>query len=86
MSSHVIEGTWEEIERHKAELIGRHLRVTITPEKPALHKQSARSKKSAAATQAKGLTGFGAFKGKIGSSEEFAREKRAEIEREERNF
>ena len=32
------------------------------------------------------LTGFGAFKGKVGSSEEFAREKRAEIEREERRF
>jgi hypothetical protein len=86
MSLHVIEGTWEEIERHKAELMGRHLRVTISPEGPALHKRSVQRKTLAAATQPKVLTGFGAFKGKIGSSEEFAREKRAEIEREERNF
>ena len=75
MSLRVIEGTWEEIERHKAELVGRHLRVTITPERPALDKQSAPPKKLAAA-RPKVLTGFGAFKGKIGSSEEFAREKR----------
>ncbi len=80
MSLYVIEGTWEEIERRKAELIGRHLRVTITPERPALHKQSAQPKKLAAATQPKVLTGFGAFKGKIGSSEEFARKKKADIE------
>lgn len=86
MSRRVIEGTWEEIERHKAELKGRHLRVTISPAGPALHKRSAPRKTSAAATQPKVLTGFGAFQGKIGSSEEFAREKRAEIEREERNF
>jgi len=79
MSLHVIEGTWEEIERRKAELIGRHLRVTINPELPAIHKQSAQPEKSAAATQPKVLTGFGAFKGKVGSSEEFAREKRAEM-------
>jgi len=76
MPLHVIEG----------KLIGRHLRVTVTPERPALHKQRAQPKKLAAATQPKVLTGFGAFKGKIGSSEEFAREKRAEIEREERRL
>ena len=52
MSAHVIEGTWEEIERHKAELIGRHLRVAITPERPALHKRSAQRNKSPAATLA----------------------------------
>jgi hypothetical protein len=86
MSLRVIEGTWEEIERHKAELKGRHLRVTISPERPTRHKRSAQRKTSAAATRPKVLTGFGAFKGKIGSSEEFAREKRTEIEREERNF
>ena len=83
MSQHVIEGTWEEIKRHEAELIGRHLRVTILPEPDA---RSARPDKLAVSKHPKVLTGFGAFKGKIGSSEEFAREKRAEIEREERNL
>ena len=86
MSRRVIEGTGEEIERHKAELKGRHLRVTISPGRPTRHKRSVPCKTSATATQPKVLTGFGAFKGKIGSSEEFAREKRAEIEREKRHF
>jgi len=86
MPLHVIEGTWEEIERRKAELIGRRLRVTIRPERPALNQPSAPPEKSKADAQPKVLTGFGAFKGKIGSSEEFARAKRAEIEREERNL
>lgn len=86
MSLHVIEGTWEEIERRKAELIGHHLRVTIAPARPAPRKQSAQTAELTAATQQKVLTGFGAFKGKIGSSEEFALEKRAEIDREERDL
>ena len=34
MSQFVIEGTWEEIERHKPELIGRQLRLTVKHEKP----------------------------------------------------
>jgi len=32
MSTQVIEGTWEEIKRHEAELVGRHLRVTVKSE------------------------------------------------------
>jgi hypothetical protein len=44
MALHVIEGTWEDIERRKAELIGRQLRVIIKPEAPARQKQSMRSK------------------------------------------
>ncbi len=77
MSVYFIEGTWEEIEHRKAELVGRHLRVTILPDgresvpRPQL------------APRPRQLAGFGAFKGKIGNSEEFAREKKAEIEREE---
>lgn len=85
MSLQVIEGTWEEIKRREAELIGHFLRVTIQPDAPPAQAQST-SKKSTDAAKPKVLTGFGAFKGKVGSSEEFAREKRAEIEWEERNL
>jgi hypothetical protein len=31
----VIEGTWDEIKRHEAELAGRYLRVTITSKRPS---------------------------------------------------
>ncbi len=34
MAQHVIEGTGEEIERHKADLVGHRLRVTTMPAKP----------------------------------------------------
>lgn len=74
MSLNVIEGTWEEIERHKAELIGRRLRVTIQPEKP-----SARPPDQAQRPSALGKYAFVA-----GGSEAFANDKQAEIEREDR--
>jgi hypothetical protein len=75
MSLYVIEGTWEEIERRKAELIGRQLRVTIKLEKPMPRKPSEPAK----TTEPKKLVGFGAFKGMTGGSEAFAAEKRAAI-------
>ncbi|MGO8671707.1 MAG: hypothetical protein ACLQVD_10130 [Capsulimonadaceae bacterium] len=34
MVAQVIEGTWEEIKSHEAELVGRLLRVTIMPQSP----------------------------------------------------
>ena len=37
MSLQVIEGTWEEIKRHEAQLVGRYLRITIEPQKSARH-------------------------------------------------
>jgi len=86
MSLHIIEGTWEEIERRKSELIGRQLRVTIKPDnlKPRKSRPSTQQTPVIAA-QAKELRGFGAFKDTLPSSEEYMREKRAEIELEERH-
>jgi len=72
MSLHIIEGTWDEIKRHEAELIGRYLRVTIKPEAPT------RTIRSAKRPSALGKYAFVA-----GGSEEYAREKQAEIERED---
>ena len=40
MAIQVIEGTWEEIKRYEAELIGHNLRVTIKPEKSARRRPS----------------------------------------------
>jgi hypothetical protein len=86
MSLQVIEGTWEEIERYKADLIGRQLRVTIKPDKTARRKPSVPAKNLQVVAQARVLIGFGAFKDALPSSEEYTSEKRAEIEREERHF
>ncbi len=74
MSLYVIEGTWEEIERRKTELMGRRLRVTIQPEKAEAH----------ASAPAKRPSALGKYAFVAGGSEEFAKEKQAEIEREER--
>jgi len=85
---YVIEGTWEEIERHKAEFAGHILRLTIKPQQSAKRKQS----KSAATatptppTQPKKLVGYGAFKGVFGGTEAFLAAKQEEIELEERKF
>jgi hypothetical protein len=35
MSQQTIEGTWEEILEHNAELIGQRIRLTILPDKSA---------------------------------------------------
>ncbi len=86
MPMHVIEGTWEEIEQHKTELAGRRLRVTIEPRAAASRKSQSQAKMPAPAECAKTLVGFGAFKDALPSSEQYMREKRADIEREERNF
>ena len=83
-SPNIIEGIWEEIESHKAEWMGRHLRVIVTPDEPAAHEPAAAE--SRPKLPPKKLVGFGALTGIIGSSEEFAREKQLEIEREDRGF
>ncbi len=80
MALQVIEGTWEEIERRKAELIGRHLRVTIVPEKGPRRQQLPSKPVSASKSPSKKLVGMGAFKGKTGEYEAFAREKRVQPE------
>lgn len=79
---YVIEGTWEEIERHKAELIGRHLRVTVTPKKPAPRKATP---PATVVAKPKELRGYGMFAGLL-SSEELIREKREETAREDRDL
>ena len=78
MPPSIIEGTWEEIERHKAELIGRRLRVTIKPEKAAGNRRSVK------AAQKTYPSALGKYAFVSGGSEEFALEKQAEIEREDR--
>ncbi|MGO8671489.1 MAG: hypothetical protein ACLQVD_09030 [Capsulimonadaceae bacterium] len=80
MSGHVIEGTWEEIKRHDAELMGRQVRLTIKPEKPTTRKPNSPT------AQPKKLIGYGAFKGMFGGTEAIIAEKQAEIELEERNL
>jgi hypothetical protein len=85
MSLHVIEGTWEEIERHKPELMGHMLRVTIMPEKPVFHKSRAAVTEPKAAPQAKVLRGRGMFAG-ILSTEDYLREKREDTIREDRSL
>ena len=82
MSLLVIEGTWEEIERHKAEFAGHWLRLTIKPQRPARRKPST----PAATAEPKKLIGYGAFKGVFGGTEAFSAAKREEIELEERKF
>ncbi len=72
----VIEGTWEEIERHKAVLVGRRLRVTIKPESSSTTPVSLVSKKLPSA--------LGKYAFVSGGSEEFAKNKQAEIEIEDR--
>jgi len=78
---YVIEGTWEEVKRHEAELRGRHLRVTVTAEKRAQRKHS-----PPAATSPKKLVGYGAFKGLFGGVEGFLAAKQEEVELEDRKF
>ncbi|MDQ2731919.1 MAG: hypothetical protein M3Y56_09690 [Armatimonadota bacterium] len=84
MSFDVIEGTWEEVERHKAELLGRQLRVTILPDRPASQEKSISIRNPAATVPAKKLTGFGAFKDSLPSTEDYFREKREDTIREDR--
>lgn len=76
MSLSVIEGTWEEIERHKTELIGRYLRVTIMPEKAPVSNSKSTTRPSA----------LGKYAFVTGGSEEFANEKQEEINREDKNL
>lgn len=79
----MIEGTWEEIERHKAELIGRHLRVTVKPERSPLRKPSKLAQKAQAVAPPRRVSAMGKYAG-ILSTEDFMRQKQEEIELEDR--
>jgi hypothetical protein len=86
MSLSIIEGTWEEIERHKAELIGRRLRVTIQPER-VMENTPAQSSTAPALSRiapTRPFSALGKYAFVAGGSKEFAQEKQAEIEREDR--
>ncbi len=78
----VIEGTWEEIERRKEELIGRYLRVIITPERPAVLDAP---EKLPVEAEPKKLRAFGMLAGVL-STEEYLREKREDTLREDRSL
>jgi len=82
MASQVIEGTWEEIKRHEAELAGRHVRVTIKSDRSTMRKPRAPLKTT---TAAKELRGRGMFAG-ILSTEDYFREKREDTAREDRSL
>ena len=85
MSRHVIEGTWEDIERHKAELIGQWLRVTVKPQRPTTTRPSAPTQKSPDTVQPKELRGRGMFAGLL-STEDYFRDKREDTIREDRSL
>ena len=78
MPFNVIEGTWEEIEHRKAELIGRRLRITIKPEKAAGNRRSVKT------SQETCPSALGKYAFVSGGSEEFALENQSESEREDR--
>ena len=86
MPALVIEGTWEEIERRKAELIGRQLRVSVVRRSSHPAKSTTTNKKTPTVAKPRELVGFGAFKDALPSTEEYMREKREEIASEERSF
>lgn len=82
MSLHFIEGTWEEIESHKAELIGHHLRVIITPKSTERRNPATPAEVTA---PEKVLRARGTLAGVL-SSEDYFREKREETIREDRSL
>jgi len=84
MPQQVIEGTWEEIKSREAELIGRHLRVIVKPEKAAGRKASPKKAEPAAA-QTKEFRAYGLLKGII-NTEDYLREKREDTAREDRSL
>ena len=61
MSLQVIEGTWEEIKRHEAQLVGRYLRVTIESQESPAFKPDVTLKPPSAATIKKRLDALNAW-------------------------
>jgi hypothetical protein len=77
----IIEGSWEEIKRHEAELAGQWLRVTVTNRKPDVGKSNV--PKNIEAASPRRVSALGKYAG-ILSSEDFVRQKQAEIDLEDR--
>jgi len=80
----IIEGTWEEIERRKAELIGQRLRVMILPKMSTKPTAKTPSKKAPTTEVPRKLTAYGMLAGVL-SVDEFIRDKQEEIDLEDRN-
>ncbi len=80
----VIDGTWEEIKHREVELAGRMLRVIILPE-AARFRSTEQAESVAVSRRPKVLRGLRAFKNSLPSSEQYMREKRAEVERDARH-
>jgi len=82
MSALVIEGTWEEIERHKAEFSGHQLRLTIKPQHSATLKPKSPQNTATGVTPPR-ISAMGKYPG-ILSSEEFMRQKHEGYDPEDR--
>jgi len=87
MGLHVIEGTWDEIKRHEAELTGHWLRVTIepTPVRTGSAKKRSGIVEHAPATGKYSTSVLGKYSFVSGGTEEFSRDKQAEIDVEDRD-
>jgi hypothetical protein len=94
MSLQVIEGTWDEIERHKAEFAGRQLRLIVKPPsrksnaqgeaKGQLVNLSAKPKSAKVSTRSPRVSAMGKYAGVL-SVDDFIRSKQEEIDLEDRN-
>ena len=80
MARHVIEGTWEEIKRHDAELAGRWVRLSVGPRSIQGPRRSAPRPSK---TEPRELHGFGLLAG-IVDLEDFLRRKHEETALEDR--
>ena len=78
----VLEGTWEEIKSHEKELTGRFLRVIVEADDA----QTSEDIEGETTPARRKLLGYGMFAHLPFSSEDFAREKQEELDREERKF
>lgn len=80
VGSHVLEGTWEELKLHDAELSGKRFRLVPLPSEPEKTAQEAE------VNVPRQLTGLGKFAGILPSSEVFMRQKQEELALEERKL
>lgn len=82
MQQNVIEGTWEEIESRKDELLGRHLRVIIMRENLIARKTRPAVPKGKADDRSHRASAMGKY-ADILSSEDFIRRKQDDIDLED---
>ena len=75
----VIEGTWEEIKSHEAELTGRRVRLVVKSERPT----SAMTARAGISAGSRRVSALGKYAGLL-SSAEFMRSKQEEIDLEDR--